>query len=69
MLVREIAKQVEIFSIPVYTPIYNVTLQEVDFLSFPIKSGLGHVTCYGQWGIIKGNTSRSPKVLAFLTWE
>lgn len=67
MLVREIVKQVEIFSIPVYTPIYNVTLQEVDFFSFSIKSGFSHVICDGAWGIIKGNTSRSPKVLAFLT--
>lgn len=48
MLLREIAKQAANSSTPVCTPIYNLTLQKVDSISLPVKSGLDCVTCFGQ---------------------
>lgn len=56
-MVPQIAKQPQIPSIPVYTPLYIVILLHLPSrgrVSFSIlETGLGPVTCFDQWDISK----------------
>ena len=68
MCSRVSAKMVMTPSIHVHTPspwLYHSSHQDIESVSLPVESGLGHMIHFGQWNIRNCDTSETCKVFAY----